>query len=213
SEATQKPAVSTSAAVVTSKPTTKSGKIVKPSKPSTVDCDKDHTVTAKDDKNLQGVLVVKSCHATRFARKQSRCTNVSNKLGTLLKNRLDKAGLKGQYPVKIVKTLGDKTQTEFHYTIPCDKSQHQIVINQLKDTCKDKDLIDTITAENQPDEDDSSSESDDETVEQPTTKVPSKATPQSKVTPATSEQSSKISLFDAVIKSPSLILSDIRRCF
>ncbi|CAF4784652.1 unnamed protein product [Rotaria sp. Silwood1] len=162
SEATQKPAVSTSAAVVTSKPTTKSGKIVKPSKPSTVDCDKDHTVTAQDDKNLQGVLVVKSCHASRFARKPSRCNHVGDKLGALLKNRLDKAGIKGQYPVNIVKTVGDKTQTEFHYTIPCDKSQHQTVIQSLKDSCKEKDFIDTVTAENQPDEDDSSSDSDEE---------------------------------------------------
>ncbi|CAF5121735.1 unnamed protein product, partial [Rotaria sp. Silwood1] len=118
------------------RPTKASGKTLKPSKPSTVDCEKDHTVTAKDDKNLQGVLVVKSCHASRFARKPNRCTNVGNKLGALLKNRLDKAGIKGQYPVNIVKTLGDKTQTEFHYTIPCDKSQHQSVIQSLKDSCK-----------------------------------------------------------------------------
>ncbi|CAF4938025.1 unnamed protein product [Rotaria sp. Silwood1] len=147
------------------KPTKASGKTLKPSKPSkpsTVDCDKDHTVTAKDDKNVQGVLVVKSCHASRFARKPSRCNHVGDKLGALLKSRLDKAGIKGQYPVNIVKTAGDKTQTEFHYTIPCDKSQHQTVIQSLKDSCKEKDFIDTVTAENQPDEDDSSSESDEE---------------------------------------------------
>ncbi|CAF4951495.1 unnamed protein product, partial [Rotaria sp. Silwood1] len=176
-EATQKPAVSTSAPVVTSKPTTKSGKIVKPSKPSTVDCDKDHTVIAQDDKNIQGVLVVKSCHASRFARKPSRCNHVGNKLGALLKSRLDKAGIKGQYPVNIVKTAGDKTQTEFHYTIPCDKSLHQTVIQSLKDSCKEKDFIDTVTAENQPDEDDSSSESDEESKEGPTTKVSQKEMP------------------------------------
>ncbi|CAF4982929.1 unnamed protein product, partial [Rotaria sp. Silwood1] len=144
------------------RPTKISVKPIKASKPSTVDCDKDHKVIAQDDKNIQGVLVVKSCHASRFARKPSRCNHVGDKLGALLKSRLDKAGLRGQYPVNIVKTVGDKSQTEFHYTIPCDKSQHQTVIQSLKDSCKEKDFIDTVTAENQPDEDDSSSESDEE---------------------------------------------------
>ncbi|CAF4768910.1 unnamed protein product, partial [Rotaria sp. Silwood2] len=98
------------------------GKTLKPSKPSTVDCDKDHKITVQDDKNINGVLIVRSCHASRFARKRSRCTNVGNKWGSLVKSRLDKVGIKGQFPVNIVKTAGDKTQTEFHYSIPCDKS-------------------------------------------------------------------------------------------
>ncbi|CAF5085220.1 unnamed protein product, partial [Rotaria sp. Silwood1] len=158
------------------RPTKVSGKTLKPSKPSTVDCDKDHKVIAQDDKNIQGVLVVKSCHASRFARKPSRCNHVGNKLGALLKSRLDKAGIKGQYPVNIVKTAGDKTQTEFHYTIPCDKSLHQTVIQSLKDSCKEKDFIDTVTEENQPDEDDSSSESDEESKQGQTTKISPKPT-------------------------------------
>ncbi|CAF4686616.1 unnamed protein product, partial [Rotaria sp. Silwood2] len=157
-ERTQKLQVSTTAAGAPSKVATKSGKTLKPSKPSTVDCDKDHKITAQDDKNINGVLIVRSCHASRFARKRSRCTNVGNKLGSLVKSRLDKVGIKGQFPVNIVKTAGDKTQTEFHYSIPCDKSQQQSVIQSLKDSCKEKDFVDTITAENQPDEDDSSSE-------------------------------------------------------
>ncbi|CAF5069655.1 unnamed protein product, partial [Rotaria sp. Silwood1] len=171
---------------------------LKPSKPSTVDCEKEHTVTAKDDKNLQGVLVVKSCHASRFARKPNRCTNVGNKLGALLKNRLDKAGIKGQYPVNIVKTLGDKTQTEFHYTIPCDKSQHQSVIQSLKDSCKEKDFIDTVTAENQPDEDDSSSESDEESKQGQTTKISPKPTSVPRPTKASGKtlKPSKLSTVD-----------------
>ncbi|CAF4781132.1 unnamed protein product, partial [Rotaria sp. Silwood2] len=146
------------------------------SKPSTVDCDKDHKITAQDDKNINGVLIVRSCHASRFARKRSRCTNVGNKLGSLVKSRLDKVGIKGQFPVNIVKTAGDKTQTEFHYSIPCDKSQQQSVIQSLKDSCKEKDFVDTITAENQPDEDDSSSESEEETTERAITKETQTAT-------------------------------------
>ena len=34
---------------------------------------------SQDDKNVSGVLIVKSCHATRFDRKPSRCTNVGDK--------------------------------------------------------------------------------------------------------------------------------------
>ncbi|CAF4120378.1 unnamed protein product, partial [Rotaria sp. Silwood2] len=191
---TKPPAPTTQTAAPTTQPTTASKatkatqKALKSSKPSTVDCDKDHKVTAQDDKNINGVLVVKSCHATRFARKPSRCTNVGNKLGSLVKNRLDKVGIKGQFPVKIVKTSGDKTQTEFHYTIPCDKSQQQTVIQSLKDSCKDKDFVDTITEENQPDEDDSSSESDSGSAERSTQQVVQRATPQDKVAATTTEQ-------------------------
>ena len=79
----------------TSKPTP--GKTLKPSKPATVDCDKDHKVTSQDDKNVSGVLVVKSCHATRFDRKPSRCTNVGDKLGSLLNDRMHKLGIKDKY--------------------------------------------------------------------------------------------------------------------
>jgi len=144
--------------------TTKSGKILKPSKPSTVDCDNDHKVTAKDDKTLSGVLVVKSCHASRFARKPSRCNNVGDKLGSLLNDNLAKLGIKDKFNVKIVKTAGTNSQTEFHYECPCEKARQQQVINSLKDACKQKDFTDTCTKENQPDDDDSSSESDETTA-------------------------------------------------
>ena len=170
-KATEKPAPATTPAKATEKQTTKSGKTLKPSKPSSIDCDKDHTVTVKDDKNLNGVLVVKSCHATRFDRKPTRCTNVGNQLGSLVNARLAKLGVKDKFDVKIVKTAGDKTQTEFHYTVPCDKSRHQTVIDSLKDACKDKALTDTCTHENQPDDDDSSSESDEVTTKGAPAKV------------------------------------------
>ncbi len=158
------------------KVTKQSGKTLKPSKPSDIDCDKDHKVTVQDDKTLNGVLVVKSCHAARFNRKPSRCTNVGNQFGSLLNNRLDKVGIKDQFNVKIVKTLGDKTQTEFHYTLSCDKSRQKTVIDSLKDACKDKTLKDTVTKENQPDEDDSSSESDEKSTK------PTPATKKTEVT-------------------------------
>ena len=128
-------------------------------------CDRDHKITAQDDNTVTGVLVVRSCHATRFARKPSRFANVGNKFRTLLNGRLNQKGIRGDFPLHIVKVAGDKKQTEFHYTLPCQKAQQQTVIDQLKGTCQDKDLVDTITNENQPDDDDSSSESDEQSGE------------------------------------------------
>ncbi len=163
------------------KTTRKSGKTLKPSKPSDIDCDKDHKVTAQDDKNINGVLVVKSCHAKRFIRKPSRCSNVGNKFGSLLNTRLNKLGIKDLFNVKIVKTVGDKKRTEFHYTLSCDKSRQKTVIDSLKDACKDNTLRDTVTNENQPDDDDSSSESSEESTSRtPPAKVTQKDVRQTK---------------------------------
>ncbi|CAF4776991.1 unnamed protein product [Rotaria socialis] len=139
------------------KPAAKPRGMRKPSKPSTVDCDKDHTVTAQDDNNLRGVLVVKSCHAARFVRKPSRVTNVVNKFQSLLADHLNSRGVKGRFPWQISKVLGNSTHTEFHYTVPCVKSHHQTVIASLKTACKEAAFIGTITQENQPHDDDSSS--------------------------------------------------------
>jgi len=119
-------------------------------------------VKAQDDKTITGVIVAKSCHATRFVRKPSRFANVGNKFGALLNGRLMQKGIRGGLPMKIVQVAGDKQHTEFHYTVSCEKSQQQVVIDQLKATCKDKDLVDVITNENQPDENDSSSESNED---------------------------------------------------
>jgi hypothetical protein len=163
-KAAQTPAPSVGPVKVTPKAATKSGKTLKPSKPTTVDCDKDHKVTVQDDKTVSGVLVVRSCHATRFQRKPTRCSNVGDKLTSLLNVRLAKLGIKDPHSVKISNTLGNKQQTEFHYTCPCEKAKQQAVIDSLKDSCKDKDLTDTLTNENQPDDDDSSSESSEETT-------------------------------------------------
>ena len=155
-----------------------------PSKPSQIDCDKDHKVTVKDDKTLTGTITVKNCHGTRFARKPSRCTNVGTKFSTLINTRVAKLGIKDVFNLNIVKSTGDKTQTTFQYTLPCQKAKQTQVITSLKDACKDKELVDTCTRENQPDADDSSSESDEKqtpakpqqtpAVKQTATKAPSK---------------------------------------
>jgi hypothetical protein len=89
---------------------------------------------------------------------------VGDKLSALLNVRLNKLGIKDAHTVNISNTLGNKQQTEFHYTCPCEKAKQQAVIDSLKDVCKDKDLTDTLTNENQPDDDDSSSESSEETA-------------------------------------------------
>ena len=152
----------------------------KPSKPTTIDCDNDHKVISQDDKNVQGVLRVQSCHATRFERKPERTTNVGNQLKSLLNQYVSKRGVKDQFDLSIVKTSGDKTYTEFTYTLPCNKDRQPIIIDSLKDACKDKTLTDTVTNENQPDDDDSSSESDEDVLSHTT-----KATQGTKGTPGT----------------------------
>ncbi len=193
------------------KPVKKSDTPRKPSKPSQIDCDNDHKITAQDDKTLSGVLVVKKCHASRFARKPSRSNNVGNKLSTLLFHRLNSYGVKDLFNVKIVKTVGDKKETQFHYSIPCDKSYHKSVIASMKDACKDKDLADTCTHENQPDNDDSSSSSE-ESNEKPGNKpAPGKVTqkdvPHSKATDAPKPKTGKfikvLVLFSITIKKQS----------
>ena len=176
--ATTKPTQKDSATAATTKPaskaTTKSGKTLAPSKPAQIDCDNDHKVTVQDDKTVSGVLVVKSCHATRFARKPSRCSNVGDTFTSLLNDRLAKLGIKDKFSVKILQSTGDKTQTEFHYQVPCDKSRQQNVIDSLKDSCKDKTLTDTCTHENEPDDSDSSSSSEEVTVKSTAPKVTQK---------------------------------------
>ena len=148
----------------TTKPTSKSCKD-KPTKPSTIDCDKDHTVTVKDDNTISGVIKVGSCHATRFQRKPTRCGGVGNTFGSLVTNGLNKNGIKGAFNVNIVKTVGDAKQTEFHYECPCAKANQQAAIAQLKEACKSKDLVNSCTSENEPTDSDScSSESDEHTT-------------------------------------------------
>ncbi len=142
----------------------------------------------QDDNNLSGVLVVKSCDATRFARKPSRCSNVGNKLGSLLTTRLNKLGVKDANNLQIVKTTGDNTQTQFYYQVPCQKANQDTVIAQLKDACKDKDLTDTCTKENQPDDDDSSSESDEIPTKVATAKMTQKEAPSTTTAKATQKE-------------------------
>ncbi len=118
---------------------------------------------------------------------------MGDKLTSLLNVRLAKLGIKDAHNVKISNTLGNKQQTEFHYTCPCEKAKQQAVIDSLKDSCKDKDLTDTLTNENQPDDDDSSSESSEETTTKTASaKVTQKDIPQTKATAAPAVQTSKL---------------------
>ncbi|CAF4362392.1 unnamed protein product, partial [Adineta steineri] len=163
----------------------------KPSKPTAVDCDKDHQVTVKDDKTVTGVLRVKGCHATRFARKPTRCGNVGSTLSSLVNGRLKKVGVNVAHNVQIVKTAGDKKQTEFHYTIPCQKEHQKALLDSLKDSCKDKELTDTCTHANQPEDDDSSSESSEETTKAAPAKVTQKDVPAPTAAHATPKATTK----------------------
>ncbi|CAF1647008.1 unnamed protein product, partial [Adineta ricciae] len=150
------------------KVTKKSGKTVKPSKPAQVNCDKDHQIKVENDGSLTGTIRLGGCRASRFARRPSRCTSIGTKLTSLLHGHCNKLGLKFNENVQIVKTVGDKKATEFTYKLPCNKAHHDTVIKSLKETCKEKDLTDAATNENQPDEDDSSSSSESDEKKQST---------------------------------------------
>jgi hypothetical protein len=176
-ETTQAPKVTTQAPKETTQPpkvvtqapkaTQKTGKTLKPTKPAEIDCDKNHQVSVQDDKNINGVLTVKSCKSSRFVNNPGRCSSVSTKFSSLLNGRLAKLGLNDQFNLNIVKTAGNATCTEFRYTLPCDKSHQTTVITSLKDACKDKDLADTVTEEKQQEEGESSSESSEEATIKP----------------------------------------------
>jgi len=177
------------AAPTTQKQTPKSGTTPKPSPPSTVDCNNDYTVKVEDDNTITGVFVAKSCHATRFQRKPSRCSNVGSKLTSLVGNRFTKLGYKDSVNIQITQTSGTKQQTEFRFKFPCQKSHQQSAIEQLKDVCNDKDFIDTITNENQPDEDDSSSSSESNETTRKSTAAPT--TTQKQTSTQTTKQSNQ----------------------
>ncbi|CAF1162986.1 unnamed protein product [Rotaria sordida] len=147
-----------------------SGKTLKSSKPSTIDCDNDLKITSQDDAGITGTLVAHSCHGTRFSRKSARVDNVATKLNSVLKDKCSKAGVKDNLNLKIPKVSGDKAKAEFTFHLPCEKSKQKTVLDQLKASCKDKQFIDTVTAENQPDDDDSSSGSDEEPTERKVSK-------------------------------------------
>ena len=140
-------------------------------------------MVSQDDKTLKGTLRVHSCHASRFGRKPSRLSNVGGKFSSLVNDRCKTRGVNDKYQLQFVQTQGGIGYTDFTYTLPCEKARHQIVIDSLKDACKDKDLVDTITEQNQPDDDDSSSESDEAAVTKGT-----KATQASKSTAAPTQK-------------------------
>lgn len=141
-----------------------------------MDCDNYHKVFAQDDKSIKGVLTVKSCKASRFDRKPSRGLSIGKTFNALLAARAKKLGMKDPLEMKLVKSGGGPTYTEFTYTLSCDKSRQQAIIDSLKEACKDKALSDKINEEKQRDDDESSSESDEEDVPKPTGRSTAKAT-------------------------------------
>lgn len=144
-------------ATTTEKSTMTSGKMIELRKPSTIDCDKDHRVSAKDDNMLSGVLVFRSCYALPFEYNSSRCKNVERKMTSLLTERLKRLGFKEIYDVNITSVDGYEQETYFGYQVLCPKTEQHTVIEQLKDVCRDKNLADIVTYENRVDGDDSSS--------------------------------------------------------
>ncbi|CAF2063798.1 unnamed protein product, partial [Rotaria magnacalcarata] len=88
-------------------------------------------------------------YATDFAAKACLAIIVANRLKSLLGVHLKTRGVKGQFSCEISKVVGNTTQAEFHYTVPCAKSQQAAVISSLKSTCKHPHLINTIIHENQ----------------------------------------------------------------
>ena len=185
-KATAAPTQKPSTARTTQKAAPKSRPAGKPVRPSTIDCDKDHKVSVKDDNIVTGVLRFNAARSSRFGRKANRCTNVGNKMGSLIATRFNKLGYKDSANINIVKTSGDNKQTEFYYEMPCQRARQQAVIEQLKDVCKDKGLSDTVTKENEPDEDESSSSESDEDTTKPTQKAT--AAPTQKATAAPTQK-------------------------
>lgn len=129
---------------------------IKIRKPSTIDCDKDHQVLAKDDTLLSGVLIFRSCYELRFGYNSSGCKNVERKMTSLLTDRLRRLGIKDIYNVNITSVDGYEQETHFGYQVLCSKPEQQTVIEQLKDVCRDKSLADIVTYENRADGDNSS---------------------------------------------------------
>lgn len=124
---------------------------LEPCQSSTIDCDKDHQVSAKDDNTLSGVLIFRSCYAARFERNSSRYRNISSTMTSLLADRLQKLGFNDTYNVNIISTSDHEQETYFYYQVSCGEAEQLVVIEQLKSVCKDKNLTDTVTYENQAD--------------------------------------------------------------
>ncbi|CAF4881192.1 unnamed protein product [Rotaria socialis] len=109
-------------------------KLLKPIEPVKIDCHRDHQITVDKDNNIRGVLRVKSCPFSPFIQKPSM-------------HKCD---------IKIDKVLGDKDQTVFHYSLPCEKSNHDTVIAELKNAVSHPSFHDSLIQAKRPDSKESS---------------------------------------------------------
>ena len=92
--------------------------------------------------------------------KPSRCSSFGSRFSSLLNQQLVNKGIANKYNVNVVNVTGNANQTEFRYTVSCEKSNHNTIIAELNNACSDKGLSDTLTQQKQPDLDESSSESE-----------------------------------------------------
>lgn len=167
-----------SAGVSKAKTTKKAGVTRKPCRPATVNCDKDHNVTAKDDNTLEGTLKIGTCRSKLFSLKASRQTAVSSVFSSCLQKRLAALKLDSR-DVVITKVSGDSQNTVLTYSCGAKKADQDKVKQALQDSCKDKDLTDTIDKEKTPDDSESSSSEEDVTPSTPSSSSHAASTPAS----------------------------------
>ncbi|CAM4817011.1 unnamed protein product [Rotaria magnacalcarata] len=126
-------------------------KITKSIKPVQIGCHRDHQITIGKGNNIRGVLAVKSCPSSTFIQKPSLCTSISGALASLVKKGLERRRVSQKCDISIDKVLGDTKQTEFHHSLPCEKSTHAAAIAELKNAVTHPSFHDTLTQAKQPD--------------------------------------------------------------
>jgi len=107
--------------------------------PCEIDCEHGHKISSQADK-IVGVLIVKKCESKQFAKDSSNSEAVVKKLTTLLNQQLTKKDVKVAQEVKFVKAIGNKTQTQFHYSINAKKEYHDEIKAALGVVCKEKEV-------------------------------------------------------------------------
>lgn len=107
--------------------------------PCEIDCENGHKISSQENK-VVGVLIVKKCGSKQFAKDKSNAQAVIKQLSTLLNRQLVKKGIKEEHNVEFVKSIGDKTQTQFHYSINADKQCHDEIKAALRVVCNEKEV-------------------------------------------------------------------------
>jgi hypothetical protein len=104
-----------------------------------IDCEHGHKISSQTDK-VVGVLIVKKCSSERFSKNLTNSQAVARQLTILVNRELAKKGVKVAQKVEFVKAIGNKTQTQFHYSINATKEYHDEVKAALGVVCKDKEV-------------------------------------------------------------------------